>query len=72
MSIRKISLRTGLSRNTVRKYLTIDMVEPDYPTRSVANKLEGLLRSEDKKGRKQRHKTRQIFSDLVVLGFEGS
>ncbi|WP_146100095.1 sigma factor-like helix-turn-helix DNA-binding protein, partial [Limnohabitans sp. TS-CS-82] len=36
MSIREISRRTGLSRNTVRKYLTSGVVEPKYPARSVA------------------------------------
>lgn len=79
MSIREISRRTGLSRNTVRKYLTSGVVEPKYPARSVANKLdafasklEGWLKSEAKKGRKQRRNTRQLFNDLVVLGFEGS
>ena len=79
MSIREISRRTGLSRNTVRKYLTNGVVEPKYPARSVANKLdafapklEGWLKSEAKKGRKQRRNTRQLFNDLVVLGFEGS
>jgi transcriptional regulator with XRE-family HTH domain len=58
MSIREISRRTGLSRNTVRKYLTSGVVEPKYPARSVANKLdafasklEGWLKSEAKKGR---------------------
>ena len=79
MSIREISRRTGLSRNTVRKYLTSGVVEPKYPARTVANKLdafasklEGWLKSEAKKGRKQRRNTRQLFNDLVVLGFEGS
>ena len=62
----------------MRKYLTSGVVEPKYPARSVANKLdafasklEGWLKSEAKKGRKQRRNTRQLFNDLVVLGFEG-
>ena len=79
MSIREISRRAGLSRNTVRKYLTNGVVEPKYPARTVANKLdafapklEGWLKNEAKKGRKQRRNSRQLFNDLVVLGFEGS
>ena len=73
MSIREISRRTGLSRNTVRKYLTNGVVEPKYPARTVANKLdafasklEGWLKGEAKKGRKQRRNTRQLFNDLVL------
>ncbi|PQA81171.1 IS21 family transposase, partial [Limnohabitans sp. TS-CS-82] len=49
----------------MRKYLTSGVVEPKYPARSVANKLdafapklEGWLKSEVKKGRKQRRNTR--------------
>lgn len=79
MSIREISRRSGLSRNTVRKYLSSGVVEPKYPARSVANKLDsfapkllGWLKSEAKKGRKQRRNIRQLFNDLVALGFEGS
>ena len=29
LAIREISRRTGLSRNTIRKYLTREIVEPD-------------------------------------------
>ena len=32
MPIREITRRTGLSRNTVRKYLASGVVEPRYPT----------------------------------------
>jgi transposase len=31
LAIREIALRTGLSRNTIRKYLAGDTVEPKYP-----------------------------------------
>jgi DNA-binding IclR family transcriptional regulator len=31
LAIREISRRTGLSRNTIRKYLATDIVEPKYP-----------------------------------------
>jgi transposase len=40
MPIREITRRTGLSRNTVRKYLASGVVEPRYPKRKslwVAN-----------------------------------
>ncbi|MCP4502335.1 MAG: helix-turn-helix domain-containing protein, partial [Deltaproteobacteria bacterium] len=31
MSIREIARKTGLSRNTIRKYLASNIVEPQYP-----------------------------------------
>ena len=34
MPIREIARRTGLSRNTVRKYLASNVVEPVYPKRN--------------------------------------
>src|SRR6476661_10794854 len=50
-SIREISRRTGLSRNTVRKYLRSDIVEPkfnipDRPSKldPYADKLSQMLR----------------------------
>jgi transposase len=72
MSIREVSRRTGLSRNTVRKYLTNGVVEPKYPARTApkkldafTQKLEAWLKSEAKKGRKQRRTVRQIFNDSL-------
>ena len=37
--IREIARRTGLSRNTVRKYLASQVVEPAYPARRSPSKL---------------------------------
>jgi hypothetical protein len=60
-SIREISRRTGLSRNTVRKYLRSDGVEPrfnalDRPSKldPYADKLSHMLRQEAGKSRKQK------------------
>ncbi|WP_127074432.1 IS21 family transposase, partial [Pelagibacterium lentulum] len=78
-SIREISRRTGLSRNTIRKYLRSDTVEPKFkvPERPskidpFAEKLSGWLKAESRKPRKQRRTVKQIHADLVSLGFEGS
>src|ERR1700732_1694483 len=78
-SIREISRRTGLSRNTVRKYLRSDNVEPkfavpDRPSKldAYADKLSHMLRQEAGKSRKQKRTTKQLPAGLVVLGCYGS
>jgi transposase len=77
--IREISRRTGLSRNTVRKYLRSDSEEPkfsvpDRPSRldPYADKLSHMLRQEAGKTRKQKRTIKQLHADLVMLGYEGS
>ena len=78
-SIREIARRTGLSRNTVRKYLRSDSVEPkfkipDRPSKldPYADKLAQMLRQEAAKSRKQKRTIKQLHADLVALGYDGS
>src|ERR1700759_2490247 len=78
-SIREISRRTGLSRNTVRKYLRSDSEEPKFsiPDRPSkldphADKVAHMLRQEAGKSRKQKRTIKQLHADLVMLGYEGS
>lgn len=79
MSQREIARRTGLSRNTVKKYLAKECVEPAYPKRTSLSKLDGykellsawLLR-ESKRRRKERKSARRLHKELVELGFSGS
>jgi transposase len=68
-----------LSRNTVRKYLRSDSVEPkfavpDRPSRldPYADKLSHMLRQEAGKSRKQKRTVKQLHADLVALGYDGS
>ncbi len=77
--IREIERRTGLSRNTIRKYLRSDAVEPkfklpDRPSKldPFAEKLTGWLRQETGRSRKQKRTTKQLHADLVALGYDGS
>ena len=77
--IREIERRTGLSRNTIRKYLRAETVEPkfrvpDRPSKldAFAEKLSGWLRIEAGKSRKQRRTVKQMHADLAALGFDGS
>ena len=79
MPIREIERRTGLSRNTIRKYLRAGTVEPKFkvPERPskldpFAEKLSGWLRAEGSKSRKQRRTAKQMHADLMVLGYAGS
>ncbi|MFV0280859.1 MAG: IS21 family transposase [Rhodoblastus sp.] len=78
-SIREIARRTGLSRNTVRKYLRADSVEPkfqvpDRPSKldPYADRLSHMLRQEAAKPRKQKRTIKQLHGDLVALGYDGS
>ena len=79
LSIREIAKRTGLSRNTIRKYLRSDTVEPRFkvPERPskldpFAERLSAWLRREMGRSRKQKRTIKRLHADLVNLGFEGS
>ena len=79
MPIREISRRTGLSRNTIRKYLREGIVEPQFRTPSrptkldpYVDKLSTWLVTEQRKSRKDRRTAKQMHADLVKLGFDGS
>ncbi len=79
MPIREISQRTGLSRNTVRRYLQGGMVEPvfkapDRPSKLVpfGDKLVLWLLTDSSKPRKYKRTAKQMHAELVVLGYAGS
>jgi transposase len=77
--IRAIARRTGLSRNTIRKYLANGVVEPRYPRRksrstldAFGEKLAAWLQAESGRGRKQRLSTKELYLRLQQLGYAGS
>ena len=79
LSIREIARRTGLSRNTIKKYLASGEVSPKYPARRSVSKLDpyaetlaSWLKREAKRNRKRRRNLKQLHRDLVALGFDGS
>ncbi|MFQ5652957.1 MAG: IS21 family transposase [bacterium] len=79
MPIREISRRTGLSRNTIRKYLREGAVEPKFKTPSrpskldpYADRLSAWLLAQIRKPRKERRTVKQMHADLVKLGYDGS
>ncbi len=79
ISIREISRRLDISRNTVRRYIRSGAIEPSYPSRhsssaldEFAPRLSAWLSAEAVKSRKQRRTLKQMFLDLRELGYEGS
>ena len=79
LAIREITRRTGPSRNTVRKYLASGEIEPCYPKRHSVSKLDDYaqtltswLHRESRRKRKQRRTVKQLYSELVKLGYTGS
>jgi len=79
LSIREIARRTGLSRNTIRKYLANGELAPKYPPRQSVSKLDpyaetlaSWLKREAGRSRKQRRNLKQLHRDLVALGYGGS
>ena len=73
MAIREIERRSGLSRNTIRKYLRADTVEPQFKVAKrpskldpFAEKLSGWLRIEAGKSRKQKRTAKQMHADLEI------
>ena len=79
LSIREISRRTGLSRNTITKHLNAGTIEPQFTTPDrqskldlFADKLAGWLKTEAGKSRKQRRTAKQLHEDLVKLGYTWS
>jgi len=79
LPIREITRRTGLSRNTIRKYLRADCVVPTFKAFERASKLDAFadklsiwLRTEANKPRKQKRTIKQLHADLSALGYDGS
>ena len=79
LSVREIARRSGLSRNTIKKYLAAGVVEPRYAKRTSSSKLDPFaeklsqwLKSEQAKSRKHKRTLLQMHADLVALGFDGS
>lgn len=79
MPIREIARRTGLPRNTVKKYLREGAVEPKFKTPKrpskldpYADQLSAWLLIQTRKSRKKRRTVKQMHADLVKLGYDGS
>jgi len=79
MSLREVSRRTGLSRNTVRSWLRRpEVVEPKYPPRKSASKLDGWtevlrtwLRSDSHRAKRERRTAIALFQAIRSQGYAG-
>ena len=79
LSVREIARRTGLSRNTISKYLRNGQIEPRYPRRQASSSLDpfatelaGWLASNQRSTRKRRRTLRQLHAALQAKGYTGS
>ena len=79
LPIREIERRTHLSRNTIRKYLRSETLEPVFASTvrmskldPFAQKLTNWLMLEASKSRKHKRTGRRFHADLVALGYTGS
>ena len=75
MPIKEITRRTGLSRNTVKKYSREAIVEPKFKTpprptklELYADRLSAWLLTQTRKSRKERRTVKQMHAGLVQLG----
>ena len=78
MSVREVSRRTGLSRNTVRRWLRQGTVEPVYPARkrpciidAYRDQLEVWLRTDSHRPKRDRRTAKVLFHQLQAQGFPG-
>jgi len=79
LPINEIVRRTGLARNTVRKWLReAKVVEPKYPKRVIATKLDAFagtltawLKTDAHRGRRDRRTVWMMFEDLRKEGYAG-
>ena len=79
MSIREIAKRTGIFRNAIKKYLHNNVVTPQHRGQArisklspYLDKLQQWLKTESNRGRKERRSVKQLYHDLVKLGYLGS
>ena len=79
MSLREVARRTGLSRNTVRGWLRQpEVVEPKYPPRKAASKVDGWadllrtwLRTDSHRAKRERRTAQALFHGIRAQGYTG-
>ena len=77
--IKEIERRTGIARNTIKSWLRKgQMVEPKYPPREVATKLDGYteqlatwLKADAHRGKRDRRTVKLMYEELAAQGYRG-
>lgn len=80
LSVREIARRTGLSRNTIRRWLRqADIVEPQYPKREMksvvdpwADRLRAWLISDSHRSKRDRRTALVMYQAIKQQGYAGS
>lgn len=81
VSVREAAQRVGIARNTATRWLALgDMVEPRYQRRAPASsildpykeQLNLWLKADAHRGKRDRKTTKEIFENLMTLGYQGS
>ncbi len=79
MSLREVAKRTGLSRNTIRRWLRQpDTSEPRYPSRKTPSKvdpwaqlLSTWLKTDSHRLKRERRTAKAMFDALRAQGYDG-
>ena len=79
LSLHEISKRTGLSRNTIRKWVRApEAVQPAYLRRAIFNKLsafhatlEQALKADSLRAKQQRRSAKALFEQIKSEGYDG-
>jgi transposase len=77
--IKEIERRTGIARNTIKTWLRRgQMVEPKYPSRVIATKLDDYaqqlvtwLKADAHRGKRDRRTVKLMYEELAAQGYQG-
>ena len=79
LPLREIAKRTGLSRNTIRRWLRSGQSEPVYPRRTSPSRLDAYrtqletwLRADSHRPRREQRTAKVLFAHLQAIGYPGT
>ena len=80
LPVREISRKTGLSRNTIDRWLKLqpEVVTPHYSARQNISKLDayaetlsGWLKTNQHRNKRERRTTLSMYRELTAMGYRG-
>lgn len=79
LPLREIAKRTGLARNTIRRWLRSGQSEPVYPKRASPSRLDAYrpqletwLRVDSHRPRREQRTAKVLFAQLQAIGYPGT